>query len=134
MNAAPIGSSTARTRAAKATGAVPEKPAAPASKAASPGASKAASPGKAEEKPGAEAPEHLHASQPEGKPKMSWGDKLSTAANLAGAAGSLLPLFQGHGDNKGANQSPSDPQSSDDREQYYQAKVTAGAGQPTYSF
>jgi hypothetical protein len=91
---------------------------------------KVARPREGGRKPGAEAPEHLHDAQPEPKQKMSLGDKLSTAANVAGAGASIFPLFQSHKEEKGANQPASNTPPSEDMADYYKAKVLAAAGQP----
>lgn len=117
----PIGSFPARrTGAPKASEAAPDAKGKP--------AAEAGGRARAGQKPGAEAPEHLRDAQPEASQKMSLGDKLSAAANLAGAGASIYPLLQSHKQDKGAGQ-PNNPPS-DDMADFYKAKMSVAVGPP----
>jgi hypothetical protein len=107
-------------RSPKTSGAAPEKTA----------ATKPARPGKGGGKPGTEAPEHLHEAQPESRPKMSWMDKLSGAANIAQAGAMIYPMFQSQKGEKGPNQPDPNKPMTEDMADLTKAKMIATAGQP----
>ena len=107
-------------RAPKLSGTAPEKTP----------ASKHSRPREGTGKPGTEAPEHLHDAQPESKPKTSMMDKLSAAANIAGAGASIYPMFQSHKGDKGANQPDPNKPMTEDMVDLTKSKIIAAAGQP----
>jgi hypothetical protein len=86
-------------------------------------------------KPGSEAPLQLNQALPEKEGRSSMSDKIQTGSNLAMAAGSVFPLLQHHGGDKGAKHpGTQDDLKIEDRQLYNQMKVSTTVGPPSVNW